>query len=169
MDLHQYLTHKRRMCRGGQRRRYWSRSWLRPERRRQFNCCRNAFANIPCWILHAPLMSVLCSVCPLCILYAFWLSGTCSFVVCHSFGHIWLVELKPCVTYSFPVRFNRSMPDACTSVVSVFLPDWPFCHRITKILIRFTFGGSIRSSVTGALLSGEMELSIHELMIPHFG
>ena len=98
-----------------------------------------------------PLMSVLCSVFPLCILYAFWLSGTCSFVVCHSFGDIWLVELKPCVTYSLPVRFNRSMSGTCTSVVPVFLPDWPFCHRITKILIRFTFGGSIRSSVTGAL------------------
>ena len=58
MDPHQYLTHKRRMHRGGQKRRYWSRSWLRPERRRQFgliNCCRKAFANIPCWILHAPV------------------------------------------------------------------------------------------------------------------
>lgn len=36
MELHQYFTHKKRMRRGGQRRRYWSRSWLRPERRRQF-------------------------------------------------------------------------------------------------------------------------------------
>ena len=98
-----------------------------------------------------PLMSVLCSVCPLGILYAFWLSGTCSLVVRHSFGDIWLVELKPCVAYSLPVRFNRSMSGECTSVVSGFLPDWPFYHRITKILIRLTFGGSIRSSVTGAL------------------
>ena len=54
------------MRRGGQRRRYWSRSWLRPERRRQLvymiNCCRNAFANIPCLILHAPVdvRSVFC-------------------------------------------------------------------------------------------------------------
>ena len=38
------------------------------------------------------LMSILCMVFPLCILYAFWLSVTCSFVVCHSFGDIWLVE-----------------------------------------------------------------------------
>ena len=119
------------------------------------NCCRKAFANTYVYLVESctrPWMSVLCSVFPLSVLYAFWLSGTCSFVVCHSFGDIWLVELKPCVTYSLPVRFNRSMSGACTctSVVSVFLPDWTFCHRITKFLIRFLFGGSIRSSVTGA-------------------
>ena len=51
-----------------------------------------------------------CSVCPLCILYAFWLSGTCSFVVRHSFGDIWLVELNPGVTYLLPVRFKLPCP-----------------------------------------------------------
>ena len=57
IDLHQYLTHKRRMRRGGQRRRYWSGSWLRTERQRQFGTCdqllENAFANLTCWILPA--------------------------------------------------------------------------------------------------------------------
>ena len=92
-----------------------------------------------------PLMSVLCSVCPLCILYVFWLSGTCSIFVHHSFGDILLVELDPCVAYSLPVRFNRSMSGACSSIVPVFLPDRLFYYQITKILFRFTFGSSIQS------------------------
>ena len=58
MDLHQYLTNKRRMRRGGQRIRYWSAGEMRSQIFLVESCTR-------------PFMSVLCSVCPLCILYAF--------------------------------------------------------------------------------------------------
>ena len=98
---------------------------------RKLVCWRNAFANIPCWILHAPVD--VRSVFGLSVMHpALGLCGTCSFVVCHSFGDIWLVELKPFIIYSLLVRFNRSMSGACTSLVLVFLPDWPFCHRKTN-------------------------------------
>ena len=173
MDLHQYLTHMRRMRRGCQWRQYRSRSchlyflcffyffffpghilFSFSSRRHCGDVVHSAiFRKLVCWRMRSqiylvesctgPLMSVLCLGCLLCILYAFWLSGTCSFVVRHSIRDIWLVELKPCVTYSLLVGFNCSMSGACRSIVSVFLPDWPFCHRITKFLIRFTFGGSI--------------------------
>ena len=140
MDLHQYLTHRRRMRRGVQRRRYWSRSWMRPERWRQFGMYYQLYGKcVRKYILLNPASACwcpFCSVCPLCIRYSFWLSVTCLFTDRHSFGANWLVELKPCVTYLLPVRSYRSMSGACTSVHSVFLPDWPFCHRIF-FFIRF--------------------------------
>ena len=65
--------------------------------------------------------------CPFCVRFVIYASCTrsdCSvhvhlLSVTHSetFG---LVELKPCFTYLLPIRFNRSMSHACTSVVSVF-------------------------------------------------
>ena len=94
MDLHQYLTHKGRMHR------------------------ENDIGLLE--ILHASVdvRSVfgLSVKHPVSVLIE-------RFVVRPSFGDIWLVELKPCVTYSLPVCFNRSMSGACTSVVSVFPSD----------------------------------------------
>ena len=79
-----------------------------------------------CWSLHAPIevrsvfgLSCMHSVRVLIVRYML--------VCCPSLiRRIWLVELKPCVTYSLPIPFKRSMSGACTSVFLVFLSDWLF-------------------------------------------
>ena len=140
MNLHQYLTHKRRLRRGGSAKTILVEVMAETGETKAVRFIWSIVVEMRLQIYLVesgtrPFMSILWSVCPLCILYAFWLSGTCSFVVCHSFGDIWLVELKPCVTYSFPVRFNRSMSGTCTSSTGLtFLPpdnknSYPFHVR----------------------------------------
>ena len=107
MNLHQYLTHKKKLRRGGSAKNILFEVIAEIGKAKAVRFIWSIVVEMCLQIYLVefgtrPFMSILCSVCPLCILYAFWLSGTCSFVVCHSFEDIWLVELKPCVTYSLP-------------------------------------------------------------------
>ena len=166
MDLHQYLTHRRRMRRGGQRRRYWSRSWMRPERWRQFGMYYQLYGKcVRKYILLNPASACWC---PFYVRFVRYASGTRSDCLLHvrllSVTHSeligllnWSRALHICYRYvpTVPCRVH------VLPYIRFFLQDWPFCHRIffLSVFIRFTFVGSIRSSLTAALFSVFMSSS----------
>ena len=78
IDLHQYLNYRRRMHRGGQRRRYWSRSWLRPERWSQFGMYDQLFGKcVRKYILLNPASPRWCPFCVRFVRYASWTRFDC--------------------------------------------------------------------------------------------